>query len=461
MEIPSRPRAPRLVDGAPLGALTTVLFAAATLYLCLVRADPTHPPYADESWYLQRAVELRDGKLALFDLSVMPVYPAYLWAVLEADGNMLESARCMIDHMETQATDCHYNTRAILWPQALLLAAAMGVAVWTLFIHFGGFWTAVIGGAFILKTGEPQYYAGMYLTEAFSFPLFLLFSAAFLHAARTRRAAACMASGLLLALLAVTRASFLFAILPAVLVFVCWRPAGTASWRRSVSALILGFALVMGPYFFKKVQTQGTWMPDSSTSILVTRVAYNDLTPREWLAGWVLWFPRYGERLAQRLFDAEDYARLDFQAENTIYKRVQRELRTEVGAHGGRAWLIKEKILGDLPWHIAVSLLMAWRAAFVGGIWGAYGLVALVLALCGPWLRPFLWPLIAVTTVPLFTMGVQAFTAPPIERYNIFMLLPMAASLPLLIARAAEFLWSRRLFSPLRRRLDAVRDGRA
>ncbi|MAY67147.1 MAG: hypothetical protein CMM77_08465 [Rhodospirillaceae bacterium] len=424
------------VTGRRGAAATAGLLFLATLVLGWLDLTPTRAPVADEAWYLQKALQIHDGRAGMFTTGVMPAYPLYMAAVLAVDRDALRTARCLAEKPPA-ADACAIDLAGILWPQVVFLALAVGAAGWLLFCYLGGVVPAAVGSAFLLLSGPPLAFANQYLTEALSFPLFLIFSAIPIAAVRRRTLALAVASGLLMAALALTRSSFLFGILPLIAVFVLG-PRAEGGQRRAVSTAVAAavFAVVIGSFLVQSHRVAGQAIPTTNKVVLVTRVAYNDLSPREWLAGWVFWLPRIGDRLADQLIPPEYVERLKFYGKDSIYSKVRHDLMVEYRENGGGNWLLKEKILGDLGWHSAVTLLMAWRAAFIGGVWGAFGILGMFLAVVLPATRPYLGPLLIISAVPVFTLGLQAFTAPPIERYNIFLLLPMSASLGLLGAAA-------------------------
>ncbi len=457
------------VDQAPLrpGILSparlAVLFALLTLFGAFYKGHLDRVPYADERFYVQEGIDAVDGGFLRLidrrgsrnsDVTVMPLYPAFLGVVFSISDRALDSARCTMAQADKGRGPCDLDFSAVFWPQYLLAAFTVALSVWFVAREFRSSVAGALAGAFLLAAGLPLLYANRYLTEAVYFPLVAVFLVTLYYAVRDRGVGWTVLCGVSLGLLALSRASYIYAVLPAVAVLIFARLPGAR--RPFLGRLVqsIGFSAVffaiLGPWFWANYTFFGSLMPTSTGIVLVSRVTHNKMTPQEYAAGWVFWLPDFGDSLSEKLFGRDAVERLKFEGRGSFYRVVRGDvmgeaeaylktarpgpLSKEERANALRSWLISEKIFGDLPKHVAVSLLLSWRGVFVGKYAGMIGLAALVALFCGAWGRPYRWPVATLAAVPVFVLGLQAFTSLNIPRYNVAMLFPMAVATGLMLS---------------------------
>lgn len=165
----------------------------------------------------------------------------------------------------------------------------------------------------------------------------------------------------------------------------------------------------------------------SQTSYLVSslshRFAFNLMSWKEWMIGWVYYLPLSG---AQRLFGADALVPLGwgggsyYEYGRDVLDQAANDGRTALEA---RSYLLS-KFVFDMPLKfVAVTVLLLWRGIFVGHVVGmaaVFCVAAVVLtAKRGFWRR---WMFIFLP--PLFMAGVNAALSVSLYRYNLALIVP-------------------------------------
>ncbi len=450
------------------------LVAAAVVFTQLALLKPVMPD-ADAMDYLTHAVVLHDSGILppsgvrppLPDpvppgRTFGPLYPGFLTAVMAVDGHFAETAACAVDAFyakQAAPQACgiasNWSWGSVFIVQGLLAAAAMTVAFGAALLLTGSPATAWTALAVAAASGVYGRYAGQFLTEALVIPLGSALMLTLMTALRAPTARSWLVAGLLAGAAALVRPTFTYVLyaLTALALLSALRPG----WRRlgllAAGALAAGYLVVTGPWMLRNLMTFGdTALTETYAGvILAQRVAYNAMTPTEWLASLVFWLPDFGDSLARDLFGAAVTERLDWFSPNSYYVLSLGEWKREyIAAAGGEdhllGWLIREGVLGQPVKHALVTLTLILRGLWVSKYFGLIGALFLIPLLIGG-LRRGDWPWLAFCLAPLILLVLHAGVSPSIPRYNLLLvpcmavaaarvLVPFAARLPIPRRRA-------------------------
>ncbi len=424
----------------PRGAGPALLAAAVVLVMVAWRtlAGAPEPPRADALRYLDYATNLVEhGYFGLSEDAApgranTPLYPAFLAAVLGAEGVPPAALRCWLaqgEHCDPAVFRRVVDAQLALAALAVLAIAAIG---WRLLGARGG-WLAA--GAALLSL-QPTYFAGLLLTENLTIVLFALLGVLMLRPGREASRRRRFATGLVLGALALNRPEFAYLGYAFIAVAI-----GSAILHRTplaALALAAGFALMLGPWMARNAMHFGDPALTATYGgvTLAQRVSYNRMSTAELAVAFVYWLPDFGDTLAEALFPRETWDKLDFGPGS--YYQSARALHHEVAARAGgtdkvAGVLLREAVLGEPVKHAAVTLALAWRGVFVGKLWGLVGLFAFVAALARhpacratllrlslpAWLMLGLYaavsvsiPRYAVVFLPVFSLGWAALFVP-------------------------------------------------
>lgn len=285
-------------------------------------------------------------------------------------------------------------------------------------------------------------YTGYILTE----PLFLMTAGLFLWSwlaawlAPTRRLLWLLA-GLALALCMLVKPAW-NGLLPLLLLLLAWtgwrRPDLRPQQFRNMLLLVLGYALLAGPFLLRNGLVLGHWSlsdPGYLIASLSHRLAFNMMTWDECLTGLLHYLPDFGDSLARRLLGPEAGLRIGWDAasyyihgRDVVHPGVR---HMEAGAALYR--LLADYVMSDPFKNAAVTLLLAWRGLFVGGKWA---LLALLLA--WPVLMrqasPDLsrrWLILLLPALGMLLLNAQASVS--LQRYNLALIPAFAVILALLV----------------------------
>lgn len=442
-----------------LFALTVALVVGAGV----PAAFTDRPPEADELFYLAFARNIAThgvfgppaapGARPAPGADVAPLYPALLAVALVLDGDFAGATNCVLDE-PAPARKCASGFAGPRLAQLAFHGLCAGLAALWLLSLTGRPGLVLLAMACFVLSGTSAEFASRFLTESLYFPLSLLFLLAFARLAAGGRPRWAVASGALLGLLALTRPTFLYLALMLV-PLVPWvvRQAATGVRSRLLLATLFaaGTGLVVAGWMVRNVVVldHAGLTQSYGSRALSTRLAYNAMRSDEYLAGWVYWLPDFGDKLAVELFGADRVRRLDLGHPDGFYDQGRRQVRAELAAATGvdletrdryaqdpsLGWLVREKIIGDFPRHVAVTLLLAWRGAFVAKYFGLLGLLAIGVVL----LRrssPERGVLVACLGPAVLLLFFNAFVSLNIPRYNLLLVLPMSVAMAIVVADA-------------------------
>jgi hypothetical protein len=391
-----------------LGALIVILAATGTMW----RADkPLSLSAFDQPFYLGIAHDLMaTGRFTngfMFDvhgpaalrpsgMRFSPLYPAMLAAVATVDPALRRGMDCVVA-TEDKPDACPTRAPVMRGLQFAMLAGFYLLVWWVggeVAGSLGGAWLslvlALIAAPLLLRSVD------LLMTEMTSLLLATAAIAAWLRAleplgsARPARKSArpniawlnvlwAGAAGGLLALTALTRPGFLyllaFCVLAACAPAAC-RRGETAGWWRAL-ALAAGGAVVLAPWILRNRLVLGraslTYGYDSHT--LVQRIAFDTMTWREYGLAYLCWLPD-GTSLGRRFAGpgACDRFGWDEQPNSFYVLGLRHMLDQTLKASGGYdhhlSYLLHTYILAMPLWHMAVSVPLALRGAYVAHWWG-------------------------------------------------------------------------------------------
>jgi hypothetical protein len=357
-----------------------------------------------------------------------PLYPAFLSLLMYFSDGFVEAVQCYVDSKR----ECPLNFE-IMWAVQSVFGAASSVFVWLtcqkLFQKKAISWICV----FLLASVDTfAHYAYTVYVEALILPLFYAAMYFMVCTIKTRRPIDALLFGVSCGLLILTKSAFIYMIY-----FIAFCGVGLILWqmksalvKRSILLLVLasmGTALVIGPWIYRNYTKIGVPAVTFGYGafILAQRVAYNDMTAKEWWIGWVYGLPRVGGDISSLLFDKEDYERWDFFNPTGFYLVGNLRLRPETlkaaGSHQAHlGYLIKNYVLDDLAVHTLVTLLIIFRGMWVLKEWLFIPYLALLyVAWIGIRERDYLFIFYALP--PWFMLGLHGFVSINLIRYNIIL----------------------------------------
>jgi 4-amino-4-deoxy-L-arabinose transferase-like glycosyltransferase len=291
--------------------------------------------------------------------------------------------------------------------------------------------------------------ADLLMTEMTTLLLATAAIAAWLRSIRGDRpmvwAAGC---GALLAATALTRPGF-FYLLPfsvaaaGTLAAMRWRaPVG---WRRTVARAAAG-ATVLAPWYLRNWLVLGraalTYGYDSHT--LVQRIAFDTMTWREYGQAYLCWLPD-GTSLGRRFIGPHGCDRFGWDDQPTSFytlglrHMLDETLRAAGGYDHHLSYLLHAYIFRMPLWHLAVTVPLALRGAYVSHWWG-FVLLPVCLAMVVVAIRRGRHRYLAVALPALFMLAFNAAVAVNQPRYNL-LLVPAYAVAGAWGLRAAASRW--------------------
>ena len=426
--------------GTPWQSFLLAFLSALVLIAVLVLLKGPRAPEADEFIYLTIANDLNttgvftDGTFKLHPAKTepgrffAPAYPYFLHLVSVLDPRLAETIACFVKNGANTNTTCGGSVATLLSMQCVL-SALQATSVFVIGWYLSRS-TAIAALAFILalSTGEFGYYPRMYLTENLAFTGFFGFLAAFVWSFDEPRTSRFVVAGILLAVAALARPSYLYLIevLIPILALIAILHRGGRVRLPHAGGFAAGVGLMLTPWIFRNVAMFGDAALTSGYGgfILAQRLSYNAMNWKEWGIAFIHWLPDFGDNLSRTLFDPKDYVRLGWDDPTSFYAVGNGNYQSEtLKAAGGRekhlAYLMQHKLGGDLFKHTMVTLPLAWRGMWIGKYLSLIGFIAI-------------WPvgkeiarqdrlrLLLALALPLaFMLGLHAFVSVNVRRYNV------------------------------------------
>ncbi len=418
-----------------------------------VAGEDARYPYADARVYLSIAADLE--RTGVFGDGVWghstgagpvtpgmffaPLYPGFVAAVLALDDTFADSARCLVVVPPADLAERCAANLGLLIPVQTGLAALAAVLVFASALvvcrSLAAAWLALGLG---LATGVYAHYATQVLTENLALPAFAAFGLALVVARGSDRVLPWLIAGAALGLATLVRPGYAWLLYVTVpFAALALHYGRQLPWREVAlltAVFAAGYAVVVAPWLIRNAAVLGSFALTEgyATLILSMRIGYNDMTAREWLAAFVYWLPDFGDDLGRALFGSETVARLGFDGPDSL-RLASSTLRAQAAAaadtpSGQAGYLIRTHILGDLPWHLAVSFALAWRGLWIVKYWGLIGvLVSAPVAVIAA--RRRLWDFIVLAMPPVFMLGLHAFVSENVPRYNLILIPTLATAM--------------------------------
>jgi hypothetical protein len=369
-----------------------------------------------------------------------PLYPAMLAAAAWLDPGLRQGMACVVA-TDDRDPNCPGSAPLMRGVQFCELAGFF-LLVWHMGRVVGGGlgmgWAslalALIASPLLLRSVNTL------MTEMTCLVLCAGASAAGMAAMRGGGARWAALAGVLLGLCMLTRPGFLY-LLPA----AALGGAAAAAWHRrggvSVAAFLGAGLATIAPWIVRNMLMFGrpalTFGYDSHT--LVQRIAFDTMTWREYGLAYLCWLPD-GTSLGRTWIGpgACDRFGWDDKPDSFYTLGLRHMLDETLAASGGyehhMSYLLHTYIFRMPVWHIAVSVPLALRGAYVAHWWG---FVLLVPCLIRTWiaLRRGPAPFLMVALPAFFMLALNAAVAVNQVRYNL-MLVPAYA-----IAGALSLRW--------------------
>ena len=432
-----------------LGALAAILFVTGVL---AHREQPLSLSAFDQPFYLGIASDLRaTGRFTngfMFDahgpaeartsgMRFSPIYPAMLAAAASVDPTLRRGMACVVATGD-RPDACQTAAPAMRLLQFAMLAGFY-VLVWWIGGEVGGSlvlaWMTL--GLALLAASALLRYVDLLMTEMTTLLLATSAIAAWLRSRRGDWSSAWSAlAGGLLGATALTRPGFLY-LLP-----FCVICAGLLAGRRrnlrhgwSAPAAMAGAGMtVLAPWLLRNWLMLGrfalTYGYDSHT--LVQRIAFDTMTWREYGLSYLCWLPD-GTSLGRRFVGPHACDRFGWDDQpNSFYSLGLRHMLDEtLKAAGGYEhhmnYLLHHYIFAMPLWHLAVTVPLALRGAYVSHWWGFVLLPTCLWAVVMA-VRRGEDRLLAVALPALFMLGFNAAVAVNQPRYNLLLVPAFAVS---------------------------------
>ncbi len=447
------PRPPRARDWA--------LAAAASLGCILLGLAALRPQTLqsyDQPLYLGIASDLlrtgtytngRWGAAGQPGAYAAPLYPALVAGVAALDSRLATAAACVRTAAFADIPACP-GSLGLLAPLQVLLMAGTLVLVWRSTLAVGGdrwaAWCALLAAG--LGTTEYAVYARTAMTEALSLPLAALSGLLLVLLVRAPRWPAALALGAALGLLTLARPEYLY-----LAAAVGLAGAAIALRRRRLGLLMavscLAAGLTLAPWSARNEAQFGTLAPTSGYAgfILAQRMAYQAMTPGEWLAEWLYALPGFGPAAA-RIVMPGSVARLGWQERpDTFYMVGNTAMVQELAANAPDPADQVGYLLRRYAWphplrFAAVTLVMAWKSLWVRKYF-SLAAVPFFAVLVFNAARRRDAPLLAFVLPPLFVLGLHAATTVATPRYSLVLVPAYAAALGLAAGPRLQRGWRR------------------
>lgn len=389
-----------------------------------------------------------------------PVYPALVVAAMKLDPRFAQAVRCSVaaDRDARDDRDCAPDALPMRFVNAVLLAGATVAVASTAELIFAESAMFLLTGALALVALACESAIFSYImTEATIFSVYSFFALANVLAWRTGQARYFALGGLLLAVLCLTKPSFLLffplAIVLGAAYFYLFAIGGIRRAARHLFVFSLAFACVVGAWMTRNYVSVGKFglTEEYGAAALIERFAYDDMTVREFLQAFPYCTPGIGELAFAPRYAGDNSMHRFVWWTNGGFFNAGRERRNALTEKYGR--------LDPLIWPIVVNEMRA--------NWWRYLLVSIPLGWCGMWagrlaslplLPLFVWACIRCVRrrQPLFLL----YAAPPVAnlaldallgnestRYNLILIGPYAIGAASIIApwlESARWRWRAR-----------------
>ena len=364
-----------------------------------------------------------------------PLYPVFIAGVMALDAAFADSLKCIVDsETGTERSTCQQNFENFYIAQ-LLLALMCLFMIYQITIHFSSSKIAAwLAALLALGSGIFTEFSYLFMTEILILPVFASLILVCLFFCQKQKLLWIGVMGILLAVLALVRPSYLYLFYGFVLFFTV--QALLSRDRKAVLrllCLIVGFATIAAPWALRnKAQFDSYTLTSGgyAEAILIQRINYNQMRWPEIGVAMIYWLPDFGDSLARKLFPSELHNKLGW-GESSYYAQQYQETVEQLSRElGGKdkilAHLVKEELL-TLK-HVAVSIPLALRGTFIAKYWGLAGFIAFIVLLIQTTRKKDYR--LCVMALPLFYMvAFHAGLSVSIPRYNLALVTLYALSM--------------------------------
>ena len=264
-----------------------------------------------------------------------PGYPAFLAGFMALDPRL---SAISIDCLTRRDTACAANYS---WAKqanfGLLLVT--GLIVWLVCWKLAGrVWIAHVGLLLCLANLELHEYATYLVSDFLALVLIAAGSLALYVAGTNVDSKWGLVAGVLLGLLVLTKAAFMF-LAPVVLAVLVIHAVGAEreQRRRFVQLAVvfaIGHAVVVGGWMARNwVELGQPIITQRGGHVLAHRVELNTMTAAEYGVAFLWWTRGFGDNLARKLVTIEDYTRFELRDASGFYNAAQTKWTAEVAKH--------------------------------------------------------------------------------------------------------------------------------
>jgi hypothetical protein len=386
----------------------------------------------------------------------VPGYPLLVLAAMKMDARFGKAARCSVEsnHGLRDESTCEDYALPIHLAHAFLLAVAVfafAVAAELIFGSARVFWLA---GALatVSFAAERDDLFSFIMTESMTVALCSLVMLCALLAWQTSRLRFFAVTGLFLGLLCLTRPSFVVLLPILVLISLLnglWlAPIPARRLPRAILAFLIAFLVVVGPWILRNQLSVGKLglTEEYASAVLIERLAYNGLTPGEFVRMFAYCVPALGDIAFDKESVTGSMHRFNYHTPDSIFHAGRGHRDTLLQQHTRLDPLISRIVLDEMRtnwWrHLLVSIPLGWCGALVGGFWALVTLPLFVLA-CVQAARRRRPDLLLYTMPALAMLVLHALLANESTRYNLILIGPYCAGAAWLIHSMAASVHAR------------------
>lgn len=353
-----------------------------------------------------------------------PLYPMMIAAFMAVDPAFAESLTCV--HFNGPEAGCPENFDRFLVFQTGLALVCL-VLIYLTAVRFSGRrvdgWLAALLAA---GTGLPSEFANAFLTEILVLTEFCALLLFCLNLYKTGQRRWVVAIALTLAMLTLTRPSYLYLAYGFMAFFLGLMAARPRAWRAGLlRAVVLAavFTLAVAPWALRnKIQFDSFALTSGgyAEAILVQRINYNQMSWPEVGAAMIYWLPDFGDSLGEAIFPAAWTERLGWNDQSYYAQGYNTRIDQLTAELGGRDRILGYLIRNDVLTlkHAAVTLALAIRGMFVAKYWGMAGFLATLVLLIHT-IRRGDYSLVVIALPLMFMVGFHAAISVSIPRYNV------------------------------------------
>jgi hypothetical protein len=382
-----------------------------------------------------------------------PLFPALVVAGMKADARFAQAVTCAIEANEKKRSleTCEIYARPIHIIHAVLLTLAVLAIALSAEIIFSNrtvfVLAAIIATAGLAAEAELLSYI---MTESLTFALYSFAALSLVLGWKTSRGHYFIWAGLFLGLLCLTRPSFVV-LVPVVLMLIAvqarWLSSGGKIWSRAL-AFSTAFLIVIAPWVTRNAMSLGklSLTEEYGSATLIERMAFDDMTAKEFFLAFPYCLPEIGPWVVNRLFGPQAMARFEWNAEQSFFE-AGRARRMALAAEHKKLDSVIGEIIGEEmreKWwrYILVSLPLAWCGLWVGKLWGVVFIPVFAWAYLAAARRR---PLFLLYALPALVMvALHAAVANHYSRYNLILIGPASAGAAWIIAGALPLIFSRK-----------------